>query len=168
MRFSVADYTTAWQWLEVGIVTGCIISIIIFAAAMNLLVKSVEKLSRGPVTESGVKQPPMRAFMNDMTVTTKSMVQGRWMLEDIKRIITWARMRFKPAKSRSLVLKKGKISDWYRFKAGGELVSTVKEQPVKSLGRWFTADINDRKSIKEMVTTAEEWMKMVDKSRLPG
>lgn len=46
LRFFVGDYKTSWQRLEVGIVTGCTFSVILFSADMNLLVKSAEKMSR--------------------------------------------------------------------------------------------------------------------------
>ena len=39
---------------------------------MNLLVKTAEKMSQGPITISGIRQPPTRAFMDDMTITAKS------------------------------------------------------------------------------------------------
>jgi hypothetical protein len=168
MRFTVGNYTTAWQRLEVGIVTGCTISVILFAAAMNLLAKSAERVSRGPVMASGRKQPPTRAFMDDMTVTAKTVVEGRWMLEDLERIITWARMSFKPAKSRSLVLKKGKVQDRVKFRVGGQVIPTISEQPVKSLGKWFTKDLKDKGSCEEMVTMAIGSMEKVEKSGLPG
>ena len=77
-------------------------------------------------------------------------------------------MRFKPAKSRSLVLKKGKVQDRFRFKVTGETIPTVSQQPVKSLGKWFTADLNDRQGTREMVTTAIGWMESIEKSGLPG
>lgn len=54
MRFTCGDFTTDWQRLEVGIITGCTISVILFSAAMNLLVKSAEKLHRGAVLASGL------------------------------------------------------------------------------------------------------------------
>ena len=47
LRFTVKDFTTAWQRLEVEIVTGCTISVILFSVAMNMIVKSVEKKSSG-------------------------------------------------------------------------------------------------------------------------
>ena len=168
MRFSIGDYTTAWQRLEVGIVTGCTISVTLFAAAMNLIVKSAEKASRGPRMASGSLQPLGRAFMDDMTITAKSVVEGRWTLEDLERLFKWARMKFKPSKSRSLVLKKGKVDDRMRFKIGGEVIPTVTEKPVKSLGKWFTSALNDHQSIREVITTVEEWMKTLDKCGLPG
>ena len=168
MRFSVGEYTTEWQRLEVGIVTGCTISVTLFAAAMNLIVKSAEKASRGPSTVSGSLQPLSRAFMDDMTITARSVVEGRWTLEDLERLFTWARMNFKPAKSRSLVLRKGKVQDHVRFKIGGAVIPTVTEKPVKSLGKWFTSALNDHQSIREVVATVEEWMKSIDKCGLPG
>ena len=74
LRFTVKDFTTAWQRLEVGIVIGCTISVILFSAAMNMIVKSVEKRSRGPWMKSEVRQPLGKAFMDDMTLTTKTVI----------------------------------------------------------------------------------------------
>ncbi|KAJ7995783.1 hypothetical protein DPEC_G00248170 [Dallia pectoralis] len=140
MRFTSGDFTTNWQRLEVGIVTGCTISVILFAAAMNLLVKSVEKPRRGAVLSSGVQQVPVRAFMDDLTITARSVPEGRWILEGLT---TAARMEFKPAKSRSLVLKRGRVQDRFRFKIGEDTIPTVTEKPVKSLGKWYRADLTD-------------------------
>ncbi|VDH90515.1 Hypothetical predicted protein [Mytilus galloprovincialis] len=81
--YGVAD----WQRLEVGIVTGCTISVVLFSAAMNMLVKSAEKMSRGPVMSSGVSQPSTRAFIVDMTITAKSALEGKWMLQDFGELI---------------------------------------------------------------------------------
>jgi hypothetical protein len=47
--------------------------------------------------------------MDDMTITTKSVVEGRWLLEELENIVLWARMSFKPGKTRSMVLKNGKL-----------------------------------------------------------
>lgn len=47
--------------------------------------------------------------MDDLTVTATSVPGYRWLLQGLQRFISWARMSFKPAKSRSLVLKKGKV-----------------------------------------------------------
>ena len=168
MRYTVDDFTTDWQRLEVGIVTGCTISVVLFSAAMNLLVKSAEKKSRGPLLSSGVKQPPTRAFMDDMTVTAKSVPEGRWMLEDLSSLIKWARMKFKPTKSRSLVLKKGKVENKYRFRIGADIIPTLTDSPVKSLGKWFRACLNDREAVRDMVLQTVMWMKATDKSGLPG
>lgn len=168
MRYSTNGFTTDWQRLEVGIVTGCTISVVLFSAAMNLLVKSAETKSRGPVLSSGVKQPPTRAFMDDMTVTAKSVPEGRWMLEDLSNLIKWARMKFKPTKSRSLVLKKGKVENKYRFRIGADTIPTLTDNPVKSLGKWFRACLNDKEAVSDMLQQTTVWMKATDRSGLPG
>ncbi|KAL7848811.1 hypothetical protein SRHO_G00204340 [Serrasalmus rhombeus] len=45
-------------------------------------------------------------------------------------------MRFKPAKSRSMVLKQGKVEDKFCFYMAGTAIATVTEKPVKSLGKY--------------------------------
>lgn len=92
MRFSTVDFTTVWQRVEVGIVTEIVQPVILFSAAMNLIVKTAENMSHGPTTISGVHQPPTRAFMDDITITTKFVPEGSWMLEDIGRLMTWSKM----------------------------------------------------------------------------
>lgn len=168
MRFTCGHFTTSWQRLEKGIVTGCTISVILFAAAMNLLFKSVEKPRRGAVLASGVQQAPVKAFMDDLKITARSVPEGRWILEDLCKIIAGARMEFKPSKSRSLVLKKGRVQDRFRFKVGEELIPTVSERPIKSLGKWYRAELNDRESVKEMLGQAKAWLRALDRSGLPG
>lgn len=68
----------------------------LFALAMNMIVKSAEVECRGPLTKSGVCQPPVRAFMDDLTVTTTSVPGSRWILQGLEKLITWARMTIKP------------------------------------------------------------------------
>lgn len=108
MRFIARDFTTTWQRLEVDNVTGCI-SITLFSAVMKLLVKSAEMLRRGVVLASDIQQAPIRAFMDDLMITEKSVPEGRWIPEDLVELTNWARMVFKPTKSRSLELKKGHV-----------------------------------------------------------
>jgi hypothetical protein len=64
---------------------------------MNVM-KFVEKMSVGPWMRAGVRQPPTRAFMDDMTISTKTITEARWTLKEIEDIIKWARMNIKPTK----------------------------------------------------------------------
>ncbi|KAK0142412.1 Retrovirus-related Pol polyprotein from type-1 retrotransposable element R2 [Merluccius polli] len=73
LRVSSRTSTFEWHCLEKGIITGCTISVSLFALAMNMLVKSAEVKCRGPLSRSGNRQPPIRAFMDDLTVTTTSL-----------------------------------------------------------------------------------------------
>lgn len=98
-----------WHRLEKCIISGCSVSL--FSLALNMLVKSAKVECRGPLSRSGTRQPPIRAFMDDLTVTTTSVPGCRWILQ---WLMTWARMSFKPTTSRSLVLRKGKGNDRIR------------------------------------------------------
>lgn len=137
LRVLSGSTTSEWHRLEVGIITGCTISVILFALAMNMLVKSAELECRGPKSNTGTRQPPILAFMDDLTVTTESVPAARWILKGLERVIEWARMSFKPTKSRSLVLKKGRMVEKFRFIISGTQIPTLFEKPVKSLGKIF-------------------------------
>ncbi len=84
----------------------------LFALAMNMLVKAAEVECRGPLSP----------------VTATSVTGCRWLLQGLERLMTWARMAFKPAKSRSLVLRKGRVEDKYRFHLDGALIPSVSER----------------------------------------
>ncbi|KAI8506911.1 hypothetical protein Bbelb_153500 [Branchiostoma belcheri] len=168
LRAGSNSATSAWQRLEKGIITGCTISVPLFALAMNMLVKSAEEGCPGPMSKSGTRQPPIRAFMDDLTVMAESVPVCRWLLQGLERLITWARMSFKPAKSRSLVLKRGKVADRFRFTLGGTQIPTVSEKPVKSLGKVFYSSLKDTASVQQIRTELESWLKEIDKTGLPG
>ena len=115
MSGSLGKDTADWQRLEVGIVTVCTISVSLFTAAMHLLLQSAEAISRGSYTASGVQHPPTRVFVNDVTMTARSIVECKLMLEDLEKLVSWALMEIKPEKSRSLILEKGRV--WNSNKA---------------------------------------------------
>ena len=75
MSFTSGNFPTTWEGLSVGILTVCTVSEVLIAAAMNLIVKSVETQRRGPLM-SGVRQPLIRTFMDNLTVTAKRNNQG--------------------------------------------------------------------------------------------
>ena len=58
--------------------------------------------------------------------------------------MSWARMKFKPVKSWSLVLKRGKGTDPFRFKIKRKVIATVSEKPIKSLGKVFASTLSDK------------------------
>ena len=77
LRFSVVDYTTSWQSLQKGIVTGCTISVILFIMGVNMIIKAGERETRGPKMNTDIRQPPSCGFMDDLTITTSTHVQAR-------------------------------------------------------------------------------------------
>ncbi|KAJ3614940.1 hypothetical protein NHX12_018509 [Muraenolepis orangiensis] len=168
MRVSSGAITSSWHKVEIGIITGCTISVTLFSLAMNMLTKSAEPECRGPRTNSGQRQPPIRAFMDDLTVMTESVPGCRWILKGLEELVEWARMRFKPAKSRSMVLRKGKVVDKFRFNIADTAIPSISEKPVKSLGKMFDCSLRDTTSIQSTCTELDGWLKSVDKSGLPG
>ncbi|KAJ3609088.1 hypothetical protein NHX12_023615 [Muraenolepis orangiensis] len=141
---------------------------IVLPIAMNMLTKSAEPECRGPRTNSGQRQPPIRAFMDDLTVMTESVPGCRWILKGLEELVEWARMRFKPAKSRSMVLRKGKVVDKFRFNIADTAIPSISEKSVKSLGKVFDCSLRDTTSIQSTCTELDGWLKSVDKSGLPG
>lgn len=54
---------------------------------MNMATKRAESECRSSLTKSGVRQPPVRAFMDDLTVTTTSVPDSRWILQSLEDLI---------------------------------------------------------------------------------
>ena len=139
MRVSAGSVTSEWYRPEVGIIMGCTITVILFALAMNMIAKSTVPEFRGPRTKSGMHQPP--------PPTTESMPGSRWILQGLEKLIGLARMRFRPGKSRSLVLRKGKVMDRFRFSILGTPIPTISKKSVKSLGKVFNSNLKDTESV---------------------
>lgn len=167
LRVSTGPVTSDWCRLEVGIITGCTISVRLFSLAVNMLVKSAEPECQVPKSRSGICQPPIQAFMDDLTITMESVPGARWILKRLERLIGWARMFFKPAKSRSIVLKKRRVSEKFRFSIENMQIPTITENPVKSLGKIFKATLKEKAAIRYTWEECEQWMQEVDKSGLP-
>ncbi|KAK0155383.1 hypothetical protein N1851_002288 [Merluccius polli] len=102
--------------------------------------------------------------MDDLTITAKSVPKGRWILEDLVELTDWARMEFKPAKSRSLVLRRGRVQNRFCLKIRADIISMVQEKPVKSLSK---ESFNDKQSLKEMLIQAETWITSLKMSAYP-
>lgn len=52
-------------------------------------------------------------------------------------------MSFKPNKSRSIVLKRGKVVDKFYFQVDGIVIPSITEKPVRSLGKVFDCSLMD-------------------------
>jgi hypothetical protein len=76
-------------------------------------------------------------------------------------------MKVKPSKSRSLSIVKGKVVD-KKFAINEEVMPTVLEKPVKSLGRWYDASLSDKAQVEELRRETRQGIAKIDKSGLPG
>ena len=129
MQFTVGNFTTEWQWLEIRIAAGCTISVIWFVLVMEMVIRLTE-------TSGAEIQTPLKAFMHDITVVSKSEEATHRMLGRLDELIAWYQMKFKAKKSRSCTFRKARQVE-VRYTIVGEPISTVRKQPVNSLGRMY-------------------------------
>jgi len=132
------------------------------------MINAALRETRGPKTVSGIYIPSSRGFMDDLTLTTTTHVQARWMLTALTDVASWARMKFKASKSRTLIIEKGKTTDIFTLRVQNEEIPSIMKSPTKCLGKWFDASLQDRDKVKNLVTQVEDGLKKIDRSNLPG
>ena len=162
MRFTTDSFTTEWHNLEIGIAAGCTISTIWFILVMEMLLRSADCSE-----ETAKVKSPKKAFMDDITILTSDEQTMHGVLTRLDELISWSRMRFKAKKSRSLTFCKGRQKQ-VKFNIAGEIMPTVKEEPVKSLGRWYEGTLSDKGRGKQVQEQCEEGLQSIDSSKLPG
>ena len=160
MRFTTGTFTTDCQRLEKGIAAGCTISVVLFILVMEMILKLAD-------IEVVVMKPTLKAFMVDMAVLAKCEQDTNRVLRRLDELITWTRMKFKAKKSRSCTIIKGKVKETH-YRIAGERIPTVKEEPVKSLGRWYEDGLSDRHKGMEIYRQAEDALKSINKTKLSG
>ena len=67
-------------------------------------------------------------------------------------------MRFKPAKSKSLVIKRGVVVDRFRFAIAGTIIPTLREKLVKGLGRLYNCSMKDTVAIQNTTRDLYSWL----------
>lgn len=83
-------------------------------------------------------------------------------------LITWARMKFKAKKSRSLSPWKGVQNNRVTFNIGSENIPLIADQPIRSLGRHYTANLSDKDIGKTTLQQLSAGLAKIDSSQLPG
>lgn len=116
---------------------------------------SSEMQCRAPLTKSHVWQPPVRAFMDDLTVTITSVPPCRYI---VQQQINWVRTDFKATKSLSLVKMKWKVMDKFQFSLGDILIPSVLDKPVKSLRKLYDAILRDKAAIQVTSRELGTWL----------
>ena len=100
-----------------------------------------------------------------------SLIQGvgdtESILARLQELFTRCRMKAKPPKSRSLSIIKGNVTET-RYFINGDPIPTVREEPVKSLGRLYKLPLTDRHWGLELEKTTTDSLRMIDKVDLPG
>ncbi|GFN83882.1 reverse transcriptase [Plakobranchus ocellatus] len=116
MRFSTESYTTDWINLEVGIAMGCTVSPILFVLAMEVILRAVEGSVSPEDLRGGCIMPPLKAFVDDITILCSKKNETRRMLNRLDALMNWNRMSFKPKKFRSVSIRKGKVDEYVCYR----------------------------------------------------
>ena len=167
IRFTTKQYTTDWQRVEKGIITGCTMSVVLFSLAMTMLVMTAKEETKGPIMLSGQRQVNCRLFMDDIATTTETLVQMKYLLQKLEEKLNWAGLTIKPEKCRSLVLIKGGISK-RTPEINGKAITSITEKPVKYLGKSYNISLNEKQQIEEAMKQAKDELKKIQKCQLPG
>ena len=96
--------------------------------------------------------PSVKAFMDNTRILSSKESNIHKILSLIDKQIIWCRMK----KSRSLLLRKGKVTQNINFKVGGQRISTVSEEQAKSVGQWFDESLKDSNQAKEISGTLQK------------
>ena len=167
LRFSTKQFTTAWMQLEKGIVTGCTLSVILFALSMTWLLRTAKEETKGPQMESGEVQSNARLYMDDIQTSTETLVQTAYLLERLGGILNAARLVVKAVKSRILIIYKGEVRK-QDVRMNGELITSLTDKPVKYLGKWYNESLKETQQIEEVEKLLRKYLQRIDKSLLPG
>ncbi len=164
---TTTECSTSWQSLEVRIMAGCTISPLAFTMAMELIIRASKWVVGGERLQSGQRLPPIRAYMDDMTTLTSTIACTKCLLVKLHANITWARMKLKPSKSRSISIVRGKLVD-QRFHIDETPIPTVLEMPVKSLGRWYNASLKDSDQSDQLREETIKGLDSINNTLIPG
>ena len=109
--------------------------------------------------------PVLHAFMDDISLMTTSTPASKIALQITVVSLKWARMKLKPQKSRSLVIKGGKCIDEQPFQVAGEIIPSIQKEPLKTLGRVYNSSVTDRQA-QDNLKKIMELVQKIDKSLL--
>ena len=177
-RSSASGVSSDWMRYERGIFAGCTISVVLFVAAFNVILEYVDA---GGVARykmgSGEEIELLRGFMDDVSILTSSVESANVALKRTEKAVSWARMKLKPAKSRSLVVKKGRSMDVQPFAVGEldaslarevDVIPCLQRKALRTLGRVYDASIRDSWSKGMVKGKLVGKLKMLNKSYARG
>ncbi|GFO46708.1 reverse transcriptase [Plakobranchus ocellatus] len=94
--------------------------------------------------------------------------ETRRMLTCLDVLMSWCRMEFKPKKSRSLSIRKGKVDETMTFTVAEQQIPTDSQEPIKSLGRWYGSSMKDTRRGAKTLELASESLLAINKCGLQG
>ena len=167
---------SSWHQHQRGIFTGCTVSIILFVSAINVVIEYILANDiQGYKTHKGIALPPVRAFMDDMNLMSNSVENTKTLLDRSCSALKWARMEFRPDKSRCIVVEKGSVLPTTPFSTNTDSsnlksvsIPSIHSNPIKFLGRIVDGALNDKKSVSEIQDKLASGLKKISNSKLGG
>ena len=160
-----SDAPSGWHQHLRGIFQGCTASIILFLVAMNIV---IEYICLGAVLQDKPSSLPVKAFMDDLFLKAKTLNEAQGLLDRANFVLSWARMKVKPSKSKSLVIVKGVVQNDKFLKLStlnkSENIPSISTNPVRFLGRYITYKVNDKHQAEEFSQTVSKGLSLIDKS----
>ena len=167
-RTSSGKTASEWFRYEKGIFAGCTVSVVLFLMAFNVILEYVEAESFERYSIDGKPVELLRGFMDDVSIVTTSIPQTKKVLQRTDRALKWARMRLKPAKSRSLVIIDGRSTRLEPFSVDGSVIPGLHNKPLRTLGRVFNFSLTDREEVNAIQEKFVGGLKKIDKSPFTG
>ena len=170
---------SSWHQQHKGIFAGCTISIILFLSGINLVIEyTVNCTIRGYISSAKQELPLVRAFMDDMNLMAGPVKDTQVLLTRCTTALTWARMRYNISKSRSFVVKRGKVLNTRPFAlqpdsesdiiSDEDRISSIHSKAIQWLGRLINGFLSDRRATDELRQKVLDGLSLIDKSFLKG
>ncbi|XP_057310248.1 uncharacterized protein LOC130648228 [Hydractinia symbiolongicarpus] len=161
---------SSWHRHFRGIFIGCTLSIILFLAAINVIIEYVcaEEELKICVPPGDSDHPPVKAFMDDIFLMSSSLPQTQNLLDRCVTALHWAGMGFRPSKSRNIVIANGNVLDQSPFCVLQEPIPSIYANPVKFLGRTINSTLSDSAVVQQVIVNAVEQVKLIDNSSHRG
>jgi hypothetical protein len=102
--------------------------------------------------------------MDDITITTETHIQARWILSSLEETASWARMIFTSRKSRFLFIRKGRVTTQFKLRVQGKDIPSIVDNHVKCLGKWFDASLKDSEAIGKLKDQVNDGLKRIKKT----
>ncbi|CAJ1087223.1 LINE-1 retrotransposable element ORF2 protein [Xyrichtys novacula] len=92
ISFTLQDFTTGWQQLQMG----CAISPILFVAAFGTFPIGEKQMVGGLKLPSGQRLPQLRNYMDNVTSFLQTATCTAQLLKRMDELMAWAKMKIKP------------------------------------------------------------------------
>ena len=162
---------SSWHHHQRGIFVGCTVSIILFLAAINVIIEFTLSLQDSFIQEHRLG---MKAFMDDLFVVSSSTEGTQLLLDRCTHALSWACMSFRANKSRCIVIDRGSVKNITPFIVNlpnveeSQIIPSIHTQPVRFLGRQICASLSDSESIETFVSIFKNGLKNINSSKHNG